>query len=178
MIYLPGLKFVFIHVPKTGGMSIRKSLGVSPKNLGPIPPGERYEFIHMTATMAQTYLPDWEDHNSAAFVRNPWDRMVSMWAQLPKDRWSFDDFLESDLIHDCFLRPQVDYLDGIKFIGRFEQLEDDYVIMCNIAGLVPHHLAYENRSEHRKYRDYYTDRTRDIVGDRYHQDIERFGYSF
>ena len=59
--------FVFIHVPKTGGVSIRKSL--FDQDIGP----------HTTALDQRIYMgkKKYNDFSVIAFVRNPWDRLVS-----------------------------------------------------------------------------------------------------
>ena len=58
-------KFIFIHVPRTGGTSIEKLLDLS---------GAR----HNTARQYRDHNPEaWLHYFSFAFVRNPWDRMLS-----------------------------------------------------------------------------------------------------
>lgn len=60
-------QFIFIHVPKTGGTSIEKAL-----ELG----GPR----HNTARQYKELFPElWESYYSFAFVRNPWDRVLSLY---------------------------------------------------------------------------------------------------
>jgi len=58
-------KFIFIHVPKTGGTSIENALGLS---------GPR----HNTALEYLNHYPEiWESYFTFSFVRNPWDRLFS-----------------------------------------------------------------------------------------------------
>ena len=60
-------KSIFIHVPKTAGTSIEKELGFS---------GPR----HNTALQYLTHFADiWGKYYSFAFVRNPWDRVLSLY---------------------------------------------------------------------------------------------------
>jgi hypothetical protein len=66
-------KFIFLHIPRTGGTSIEKAL-FGQDWWGVHPPSK-----HLTAHMAkQIYAPYWQDYFKFTFVRNPWDRMVSM----------------------------------------------------------------------------------------------------
>ena len=56
-------KFIFVHVYRTGGTSIDKAFGGNNHKGG-------------THTALET-VPNWKDYFSFAFVRNPWDRVVS-----------------------------------------------------------------------------------------------------
>ena len=61
------LKCILVHVPKTGGTSIEDALGLS---------GPR----HNTARQYRTYHAEiWAKYYSFAFVRNPWDRVLSLY---------------------------------------------------------------------------------------------------
>ena len=66
-------KFIFTHIPKTGGTSITRALnpnaGIKNKPLKEMP------------------LKDKEDYFKFTFVRNPWDRAVSMFFFRQKRGW-------------------------------------------------------------------------------------------
>lgn len=60
---------IFIHIPRTGGTSIETVIH-----------GESYpiEHKHLIASQAKAVYADyWDRYFKFAFVRNPWDRMVS-----------------------------------------------------------------------------------------------------
>jgi hypothetical protein len=62
-------------------------------------------------------------------------------------------------------------------VGRYENLAADFAVICqklNIAASLPH----LNRSHHRDYRAYYSERARKLVETHYQADIELFGYTF
>jgi len=65
----------------------------------------------------------------------------------------------------------------VDAVGRFESLEEDFSQICRRLGLSAN-LPHANRSSHRDYRFYYTDRTIEYVADRCRDDISRFGYAF
>ena len=61
--------FTFVHIQKTGGTSIRVALGL-PK----VPPGKHWSAARHRAALGRE---EWERRFTFAFVRNPWDRLVS-----------------------------------------------------------------------------------------------------
>ena len=66
------LKCIYIHIPKTGGMSIETILGENIKNLHQ----QSIKIKHGTP-FEWDYPKYWKDFYTFTFVRNPWDRVVS-----------------------------------------------------------------------------------------------------
>lgn len=104
---------------------------------------------------------------------------------------SFEEFLYNcvDTIDDTdgkksFLYNQLDYVSDehgtvlVDFIGRFESLNDDTGTVLRTLGLPDASLPHKNSSDHKHYRSYYTQETRDLVAKRYARDIEYFDYEF
>lgn len=160
--------FVFVHINKTGGTSIRHAL-----NLGLTP-------YHLTAREIRERYPESCDKFSFALVRNPWDRLVSFGHSLriPVD-WN-----EPNKFDRLDLRPQVDFIMDeagqpmVDFIGRYENLAEDFATICDRIGIPTPPLPHLNASRHRHYRDYYDESAKQFVAEKYAEDIERFGYSF
>jgi len=191
---------LFIHIPKTGGMSVKRTLGINNWN-------------HIKLTR----ISNVEHYFSFSFVRNPWDRMVSFYhyfklqvernfgnarpnvnAILASKTNGFGGFcasVENSNIEDtvwpkhpdsygALMKPQSWWLKdhngnlGVDFIGKFENLDDDFSKVCEITGIDKKPLSRHNRSSHKPYREYYNTDVRNIVGRIYREDIENFKYSF
>jgi len=134
-----------------------------------------------------------------SFVRNPFDRAVSLWAYLSR----FGLF-DEDLTFDAFVElveagvapvglyntnglsqanPQIDWFGGPNhpqpdFVGRYESLQSDFAIVCDHLGLPELLLPHHNPSERSDYRPYFNRHTRRLVERIYERDFEAFDYSF
>jgi hypothetical protein len=151
---------------------------------------EDYGFYnHMPAEQAKTLFNDdraWRSYFKFAFDRNPWDRQVSAYhfRYRGKDRPpSFSCFLDRDR-RARLNNYEIYSLDGapcVDFLGRFETLEEDFQRALSQIGLKFEHALPRAKSGIRRnnkhYRDYYDDRTRDVVGGWYEREIRLLGYS-
>jgi hypothetical protein len=126
------------------------------------------------------------------FVRNPWSRAVSLYhfhrKSLGRGRWqlaacSFDDWVRgggtgtAKVSMAKFVQDDIGRL-IVKFVGRFERLDEDFATVCDTVGVKRIKLPHLNRSTADDYRQYYSAETRDIVADWCREDIDAFGYDF
>ena len=64
------------------------------------------------------------------------------------------------------------------FIGRYENLQQDFDHVCDSIGIPRRILPHANKSRRKPYWKYYNTKTRDIVAEIFREDIEYFGYEF
>lgn len=187
-------KFIFIHIPKCGGTSIERFVlshyGISNDwtrlyPLEALPMKVRSEFSigfgrqqHMS--LSNFSLEKQEEYFSFAFVRNPWDRIMSsyLYSKRLGHKFTFKSFFDSiEFENHC--KPQSYFLNkNIDFIGRFETLQEDFNLVCGKLGLEPKQLPHENKTVHKHYTEWYTDENKKLVQDKYSEDIETFNYKF
>jgi hypothetical protein len=75
-------KFIFVHVQKNAGLSVEKAL------LAQFPDSHVWHGRHGRAIegLREMDRAEWDGHFSFAFVRNPWDRMVSWYEMIDEAR--------------------------------------------------------------------------------------------
>ena len=204
---------IFVHIPRTGGTSIEAALGMhgdwrvenKETMFGQIASPELKRRIastaflqHATASELRDLLPEeFGKYFRFTFVRNPWDRMVSVYCRMDPHMQasaestglrfagiSFDEFVERT---ENFRHAHLDAQDRfvfdaagdclVDFIGRYERLAEDFAAVCARLGMTAN-LPHRNASTRVAYRQYYNDITRKIVECHYGADIEKFGYQF
>ena len=192
-------KCIFVHIPRCGGTSIEVAL--HGKNWFNVPGGSQTK--HLTASSAKDIYKDyWDKYFKFSFVRNPWDRMVSLamfgdfyGVSLNSEKIDFSKYLEKfspieidprsnskknnvipvkDSVYLNILDEELD------FIGRFENIDNDFGYICSRLNIQKKNLTNDrdHQFSHLHYSKYYDDETRQIIAKKYAKDIERFGYEF
>jgi hypothetical protein len=145
-------------------------------------------------------VSDYGNYTKFAFVRNPWDRLVSCWLnkvvkvnfyKFSEENWEkmkgFKNFIQYvkgiDVMtcKDPHLRMQCRLIDlnHIDFIGRFETFETDYRKILDMLDIGEIEISNKNASKNRKhFHEYYNDETRQLVAQIYKLDIQIFNYQF
>jgi chondroitin 4-sulfotransferase 11 len=193
-------KVVFVHIQKTGGLTVDRLLNER------IPDLRRVVARHGFARLGMDELDDWDEYFKFAFVRNPWDRLVSWYSMvttMPRDGnelWryvhdnssTFEEFIynctdEVEIksgVHYSFTYNQLDYVTDdhgnllVDFIGRVENFDKDLQEVFRRIGFELETVPHKNRSVHQHYSKFYTPDTELIVRERFKRDIEYFGYEF
>ena len=195
MIISDSHNFVFVATTKTGSTSIEKNLG-SYKSKHKITHLHDSYNKHCPLKIIYNKFPFIEDYFKFAIVRNPFDWVVS-WYFYRKTRlnenntkdisfkeWLVDENSSAYNIQGIGLTlSQYDIIScnkniKIDFVGKFENLQEDFNIICDKIGIPQLELPYKNKSQHKHYTEYYDDETKEIVAEKYAKDIEYFGYEF
>lgn len=187
------LKLAFIHVNKTGGSSI--STALRPWEHLPVLAGD-HDNAKTVARLLTHAGYNYDHFWSFAFVRNPWDRMVSSFnyrqqkldkenSQSVPEGIEFGDWMRKTVapnIGNMEWRDQSLMLEDddrniiVDAVYRFEDLTEAWGNICSRLGLSLY-LPHTNKTNHKDFRDYYDDETAAIVAKRFSRDIEMFGYS-
>ena len=200
-------KFIFIHIPKCGGSSIQKILQDEDCTMNSGWDSRKKKFKqHCTISqLRNVYNIKIAEYFSFTFVRNPWDKVVSDHFYWQRKESPFKKILKGTTIKDYLLCRNgyefMNHLDNnlgradhfccqhkyiidqnkkniVNFIGRFENLQQDFNIICDKINMPRVKLPHLNKSKHEHYSQYYDAETREIANKKYAKDIEYFGYKF
>lgn len=186
---------IFFHVPKTGGLTVRKILYK----------GDNLRGGHYTPAELRELMPDkYDSYFKFGLVRNPYDKLVSAYEYKRTEtgnhheskqtakfmRENFEDFEDYVFNYD-FENPPHDVarkqheflcLDGelqTDYLGRFENYRESLKEAFDLIGFefdfdfLPH--VNKTRSRDRK-RNYYNDKIAEKVYGIYQRDFQMFDY--
>ena len=200
-------KFIFIHIPKCAGTSIERTLYdyasdvsdiVSDNKIAEVDKKWCIETKNLRNEHLFKFINRHNDYFKFTFCRNPYDKLVSAYKffRLAKKYTTFRNFIKDTklfkdvkniLEQDFCLNTGLEYhllpgvyftKHGVDFIGRFENLQEDFDTVCDKLGIPQQQLPHKNKSNHKHYTEYYDDETRELVAKKYAKDIEYFGYKF
>lgn len=187
---------LFIHIPKTAGISVRESL-FQTNGFGKHVKAMTYKYYYGSKTF-NTYF-------KFAIVRNPWARTLSAYHFLRKGginnqdkSWSddiltkytnFEDFVMNglhtpEILNWVHFLPQHTWICDHKnrnlmdFTGRLESIQQEYDIIRQKTGLGQPLIHKNKGADISAYREHYTQAMRDKVAEIYKTDMELFKYRF
>lgn len=188
-------KCIFIHIPKTAGISVSLAL------FGNLAGGHKKIREYQTIFPKRTF----DRYFKFAFVRNPWDRVVSTYFYLIRGgineadkAWAeqniikYPDFKSfvvgwlkvENIYSQIHFVPQFEFLinsNGIldvDFIGRFENLESDFETIKSMVKTGSELEKHNHSKRGLNYTHYYDEETKEIVRKVYKKDIDLFGYTY
>lgn len=200
-------RFIFVHIRKAAGSSIRDTL--EPLSLSkPSDPiskiksrflkiekdYRKYAFRqHDDINVAKRLLPEeiFQSYFKFAFVRNPWNRLVSEYEFIRRRpdhgrhskviKMEFKQYiLYQSKRYDAHQINMLADKNGVllmDFIGKFENLQQDWNHVTDKLGIENKQLTHRKKAGITNYDSYYTDETRSLVAELWKRDIEAFGYS-
>ncbi len=146
MLIFPDLKLIYIRVPKTGSNSFFHAMKNRHKSVVPnqeelnkrrswseLPPPRISLYEHFTANQARQLIPKevWDSYEKIAFVRNPYDWVVSLYDQRGIDSVLGEDESKPfpEFLRNLKLTPFTWFLDGdekmlIDTIYRMEDIDE------------------------------------------------------
>jgi hypothetical protein len=198
-------KFLFIHIPKTAGTAIESTLVGKITNpnwnagykhetltsmLTKFPESKNYfkfSFVRNPWDLTVSFYHflwksdyDWPQE---------WRRLNPSFSQLSFKEWIKHPFFLSPTLRATHVGVEggydgkyADWIDSplgkLDFIGRFENLQQDFNYVCKSLGIPAQQLPTPLKTARADYKLYYDDECAEIVGAKYSEEIERFGYKF
>jgi len=190
---------LFLHITKTGGTSIERILKIPKDDLwyGPVVKG--VSLVHGAQHMTLKELidnsvineKDAEELFKFTFVRNPFDRLVSLWHWKGKNqKMTLSQFLdriekyEDESVHrhpkslQCHYTHDPQGRQIVDFIGRFENLQIDFDKVCDQIGRKRVTLPHVFKTNHDHYSKYFDDALKARVFKMFERDFEILEYEF
>jgi chondroitin 4-sulfotransferase 11 len=178
------LNLLFVHIPKTAGVSIETVLGLRRCHA-------TYAEIEQREGLSAI-----ENLFKFCVVRNPWDKLLShffynghRFLEGPKTKNTFKEYVRIVTNNEAKLEHAYDQLSyitntkgevSLNYLVRFENLQEDFNLALKMAGIPPITLPHLNRSGvcGRNYRGFYTRESAELVRNKFANDIEVFNYEY
>ena len=185
MILIPR-KVIFVHVPKTGGNSIKKML--TKKTLDHDP--NEKDIGHNTMQKIIDYYPEYSEFRKVFVVRNPYDRIISFYFYTKKGHkhnsnvFNRDEFLNFLYVEKKnYLKTQTERVSvngkiDTTFMIRFETFEEDVRRVFRDLGIDIKEIPKLNTTDHEHYSRYLDPELREIITAKFQEDLDNFGYEF
>ena len=202
-------KLIFYRIPKNASTSIYHALGLHnvikykeeeiEKKADPRLYKGWFSATHLKPEELKNIIGSGiKRYFSFCVVRNPWDRVVSMYKFAKKNELNKLYGIEGDVDFASFCKLLYDNKDDPFFIGahkqtqwtrdlikpykiiKFENLQQEYAEMIKEVGLNINDtkLPSLNSTKHDHYSCYYDSISKDIIKEIFYDDITTFDYSF
>jgi hypothetical protein len=191
MIISHKLNMIFIHVHRTGGTALTKLIKKE------VADSVDFRSQHSNAkTVEPSFFEDYVHHYVFGFTRNPWDRILSWYSLIhsndprgiAEERIRLEEFIESDAASDfttqLFHYNTIDYFKNRKDeiiadeIFVFENIKLDVKRILDRFKLDMSSYSVLNNTRVKDYKEYYTDKSVELVAKKCSADIQHFNYRF
>lgn len=186
-------KCIFVHISKTGGTSLEHALfqseGIDITDMLTDDNNIEYPEKHLSAVQYRETNPDiFNEYFKFAIVRNPWDRLVS--------NYFWHKQIELQPVCDLSFEDYIDFVDEnvtqyhqygkvcdrntiiIDKIYTFERIQRSYADICNQLGLDVTTIPVANKTNHKRYTEYYSPIVSKRVAHMFRVDIDMFNYEY
>jgi hypothetical protein len=196
----------FLHIPKTGGSSVHAwlikhhgpktqswsfnkhpKLSVFTEGYGPAftftvvrNPWDRFvSMYHWAQTVKRDNGRNLFNITNKKFLENNNFDADNM----PSFEWvvdNMDSIVNAEGATGLIARNQsTHWMDApVDYIVKFETINEDMKVVMDMVGVSGTIIPHTNKTVRKDYREYYTDRTRDVIAKVFEADIERFKYQF
>lgn len=184
-------KVLHIAIPKTGSSSIKKVFNnpyQGHKTIGYfIENGPRFDYSFTFVRNTYSHLVSWYRFHHSMDIQEfrKWvkDGFAVDWGDDWMATWE-----ENDPLNQMTWIKDKDGNVVVDYIGRFEHLEEDYLDLCNQLGIEnpkklpkihPSPLIKDHESlNNSDYKEYYDTETKNIVYNRFKEEIDFFNFEF
>ena len=180
-------KFIHISIPRTATTCVNNTLG----NTTHPEPHLHHMGISEVKPLNNGIPIDITDFFKFTFVRNPFDIAVSRYhwdikgkGKKPTSKEGFNEWVKN-YHKTAWQDEQWRYIciDGdieLDFIGRYENLSEDYNLICDKIGIKPPELGFQKSGFRDKthYSKYYNQESIEIIQQMFEVDLELFNYTF
>ena len=200
-------QFVFVHVRKAAGTSLRhilEQVSLAKNNQlwykmlsrnGFKVDYHKHSFRkHSALIEAEKSMPEgvFENYFKFAFVRNPWDRLVSEFEYIKTQnthsrykklsQMTFEQYIEFQgkraSAHQFNVLSNKKGELGLDYVGKFERLDESLVYISEKINLDCSQIPHINKIKRQPFQSYYNDATAERVSELWVKDIEVFDYQF
>ena len=181
-------KPLFIHINKTAGSSIARSLGITEAH------HTLREYEELYRKKFNEDIPD--DIEIWTSVRNPFDKISSEYYYrimrnynklgtntIPFDEWVKRTYADKEPFYrdrEIMFMSQSKWIESSKNykvnLIRFENLNSDYKKVAEKYNGIP--LVWKKKSDNKNYKDTFSEASKAIISEEFEEDLDRFNYSF
>ena len=192
-------KLAFVHIPKTGGSSVARLLGLDTEehfyeaNYAAYTfNGVTYAPQHLTASLLGTLIPNFSVFTTFCFTRHPYEKVVSEYFWLRRDRearpvrlfweWRFRRWMKNELARKD-MDHKLDqwlYAKDCDHVFSFETMNEQWPSIARVLGAPPEATLprlLTGRQDSRRIARSLSERSKRIIQDLYPDDFDRLGYT-
>ena len=183
-------KFIFLHWGKCAGSSIKRALDSIDGLEHKLKRGHSNLNLMIKSIKADGFDPD--QYFKFTTVRNPWDRMVSLYHHMttinkrhPEGSENLKKHFQGtfeEFVHHLESNPPIPpNFEDFDYVVRYEFLQDDFNILCDkldIPRVELPHIDYETGRPKINYKSYYNLKTKEMIAKENFKTIEKFNYVF
>lgn len=201
-------KFIFFHLYKCGGMSMRKFIQENSEETYEIQGGHSLPIDMKRQFEYEGNQKKYDDYFKFTFIRNPFDFMISVlfYAKTYSDHYMHYDAVNMDVerfipyymnFRDVNLQQEremfgsnrvvtfKDWLikDGqllVDFVGKLENINEDLKVVSEKIGIDSSEIPFinENNNRSKDYRQYYNSNSKKMIEKYFGWELDYFKYTF